>query len=120
LFLLGCSLLYGFLDPGFGANASSAVVLVGLFVGVTVTTTGFAVPTILVRHARVEEWGRLRALPLALAVGSGCVLLSRLAAVRLPGYVPQVSLAGESGDQARDDDLGRGAAHAGAVLWAWG
>jgi hypothetical protein len=86
LFLLGCSLLYGFLDPRFGANTASLVVWMGLFVGVLLTTVGFATPTILARHSRVGEWGRPRALPLALVIGAMCVLISRLVGF-VPGYL---------------------------------
>ena len=86
LFLLGCSLLYGFLDPGFGANTASLVLFVGLFAGVVLTTVGFAIPTILARHSRDGEWGRPRPLPLALVVGIGCVVISRAVGF-VPGYL---------------------------------
>jgi hypothetical protein len=78
--------LYGFLDPEFGANRASWPVLVGLLAGVVVTTVGFAVPTLVMRRLAVGEWGRLRALPLALGVAVGCVVLSRSIEFQ-PGYL---------------------------------
>jgi hypothetical protein len=85
-FLVASALLYGFLDPAFGFNPSSALTFAGLLIGVAVTTFGFALPTLVLRRARAREWGRLRALPLALLIGIGCVLLSRLIGF-LPGYL---------------------------------
>jgi hypothetical protein len=78
--------LYGFLDPGFGLDTGSAVTFVGLLAGVAITTAGFAVPTLLARRAATGEWGRLRALPLALVVGAACVLVSRSVQF-VPGYL---------------------------------
>jgi len=86
VFLIASALLYGFLDPGFGFNTSSASTLAGLLIGVAITTFGFALPTLVLRRARSKEWGRLRALPLALLVGIGCVVLSRVIGF-LPGYL---------------------------------
>jgi hypothetical protein len=86
VFLVASALLYGFLDPGFGFNTSSVSTLAGLLIGVAITTFGFAMPTLVLRRARSKEWGRLRALPLALLVGIGCVVLSRVIGF-LPGYL---------------------------------
>ena len=86
LFLVASALLYGFLDPGFGFNPSSVSTLAGLLIGVAITTFGFALPTLVLRRARSKEWGRLHALPLALLVGIGCVVLSRVIGF-LPGYL---------------------------------
>ncbi|MCI0545127.1 MAG: hypothetical protein L0Z49_11895 [Actinobacteria bacterium] len=85
-FLLVAALLFGFLDPGFGLNAASVPVLIGLVVGVAVTTIGFAVPTLLLRRRRTGEWGRIRALPIALVIGLVCVVLSRGIGF-VPGYL---------------------------------
>jgi hypothetical protein len=86
VFLAASALLYGFLDPAFGINASSASTFAGLLIGVAVTTFGFALPTLVLRRVKAKEWGRLRALPLALLIGIGCVVLSRLIGF-LPGYL---------------------------------
>jgi hypothetical protein len=58
---------------------------------VLVTTIGFALPTLVMRRARSGEQGRLRVLPVALAVGVACVLISRLIGF-LPGYLYGVAL----------------------------
>jgi hypothetical protein len=47
---------------------------------------GFALPALVLRRIRAKEWGRLRALPLALAAGVVCVALSRSIGF-LPGYL---------------------------------
>jgi hypothetical protein len=89
--LIAMALLYGFLDPGFGLNSASIPTFGGLPIGVLITTVGFAVPTLVLRRARTKERGRLRVLPVALIVGVGCVLLSRLIGF-LPGYLYGVAL----------------------------
>lgn len=89
--LLAMALLYGFLDPGIGLNSASLPTFAGLLVGVLVTTMGFALPTLIMRRTRAGEWGRLRVLPLALLVGIGCVVLSRLIGF-LPGYLYGIAL----------------------------
>jgi hypothetical protein len=86
LFVVISALLFGFLDPAFGLNGGSVPTYVGLLFGVAVTTLGFALPTLVMRRAKTKEWGKLRALPLALVVGVGCVVLSRIIGF-LPGYL---------------------------------
>ena len=90
-FLVIAALLFGFLDPAFGRSSASVPVFFGLLVGVAVTTFGFAVPIMILRRLRSGEWGRLRALPLALAIGVVCVVLSR-AIQFVPGYLYAVVL----------------------------
>jgi hypothetical protein len=90
-FLVAAALLYGLLDPEFGPRAESIPVFLGLLVGVAVTTLGFALPTMALRRLRAREWGRLRALPLALAAAVACVALSRWIGF-LPGYLYGVVL----------------------------
>jgi hypothetical protein len=92
LFLVVAAFLYGFLDPGFGLDSASAAVFLGLLIGVTVTTVGFALPAMVLRRARNGEWGRLRALPIALAIGVACVILSRAIGF-VPGYLYAIVLA---------------------------
>ena len=86
------ALLYGFLDPGFGFNETSVATFGGLLVGVVVTTLGFVLPTRILRRVRSGDWGTLRALPIALLVGVGCVILSRLVGF-VPGYLYGMVLA---------------------------
>ncbi|HJU81566.1 MAG TPA: FGLLP motif-containing membrane protein, partial [Acidimicrobiia bacterium] len=92
LALLVITLLYGFLDPGFGFNPTSLPTFVGLLVGVLITTLGFALPAMILRRFGGRGWGRWRALPIALLVGVGCVVLSRLIGF-LPGYLYGMVLA---------------------------
>jgi hypothetical protein len=89
--LIAMALLYGFLDPDFGVNGASVPTFLGLLIGVLVTTVGFALPTMIMRRRRTEERGILRVLPVALLVGVGCVVLSRLIGF-LPGYLYGVAL----------------------------
>ena len=89
--LIGMALLYGFLDPGFGLNSASVPTFGGLLLGVFITTVGFAVPTLILRRSRTNDRGKLRVLPVALLVGVGCVLISRLIGF-LPGYLYGVAL----------------------------
>jgi hypothetical protein len=86
LFVVASALLYGFLDPGFGLKGASVATFMGLLIGVVVTTMGFALPTLFMRKAKTREWGRLRALPVALVVGVACVVVSRVIGF-LPGYL---------------------------------
>jgi hypothetical protein len=86
VFVVVSALLFGFLDPGFGPNGDSVAVFIGLLIGVVVMTLGFALPTMVLRWAKSKEWGRLRALPVALIVGVGCVVLSRVIGF-VPGYL---------------------------------
>jgi hypothetical protein len=85
------ALLYGFLDPGFGASADSVSVFAGLLIGVVITTFGFLVPVLAVRRSRTGTWGKLRVLPVAIIVGIGCVVLSRAIAF-VPGYLYGIAL----------------------------
>lgn len=86
------ALLYGFLDPGFGFNEASVATFGGLLVGVVLTTLGFVLPTRILRRVRNGDWGTLRALPIALLLGVGCVILSRLVGF-VPGYLYGMVLA---------------------------
>lgn len=86
LSILVMALLYGFLDPSFGLKPESVPTFFGLLLGVLVVTLGFALPTMVMRRVRAGEWGRLRALPIALLIGVACVVLSRLIGF-LPGYL---------------------------------
>lgn len=102
------ALLYGFLDPSFGLNARALPTFFGLLVGVIAVTLGFVLPTRILRRARSGDWGRLRALPVALLVGVGCVILSRLVGF-VPGYLYGVVLAlvfsREAGEDAETNEL---------------
>ncbi|MGQ0849578.1 MAG: FGLLP motif-containing membrane protein, partial [Actinomycetota bacterium] len=102
------ALLYGFLDPAFGLNPGSLVIFAGVLAGLILTTLGFALPVRILRRARSGDWGRLQALPIALVVGAGCVILSRLVGF-VPGYLYGIVLAmvfsHEVGEDAETSEL---------------
>ncbi len=84
-FTLLATLLYGFLDPGFGLSLASLATFLGMLVGIVLVTAAFAVPAWL-SHRRVGDTARLKVVPLSLLIGVGCVLLSRLTGFQ-PGYL---------------------------------
>lgn len=81
------ALLYGLLDPGFGPNRASAVLLIGVGAGVAVSTALSAATT---GWLATRRFGRadyyFRVLPATLLVAAACVALSRLVGF-LPGYL---------------------------------
>jgi hypothetical protein len=85
VFVLLAALIYGFLDPGFSFDVTGLAAIVGLALGIALTTLLASATTIL-GHARLGDRGRLRALPATLLVGLVCVLISRVTGF-LPGYV---------------------------------
>ena len=80
------ALLYSLLDPGVGFDRASAVLFVGLVLALVGTTLVFSLPLVGMMRVRHRDWGRLSAVPAALPVAAGCVLLSRLANFE-PGYL---------------------------------
>jgi hypothetical protein len=117
VFVVVSALLFGFLDPSFGPNGASVAVFIGLLVGVVVTTLGFALPTLILRRARSKEWGRLRALPIALIVGVGCVVLSRIIGF-VPGYLYGIVLGLAFTREVSEQDEAREVAVSAVVLLA--
>jgi hypothetical protein len=85
LFTLLATLLYGFLDPGFGLTLGSLATFLGMLVGIVLVTTVFAVPLLLL-HRRIGDRPSLKVVPISLGIGVACVLLSRLTGFQ-PGYV---------------------------------
>jgi hypothetical protein len=81
------TLLGGFLDPEFGANRTTAALLVGVFAALVVAVLAVAVAGWAFRTARhrPHHW-YLRAIPSALVVAVACVLVSRLTNFA-PGYL---------------------------------
>lgn len=81
------ALLYGLLDPGFGPNTASAVMLVGVAAGVgvatllSVATSGWLAKR---RFGRSDYY--FRVLPATLLVAVACVAISRLVGF-VPGYL---------------------------------
>lgn len=85
LFTVLAALLYGFLDPGFGLDIGSLATFLGMLLGIVLVTAAFAVPLVLA-HRRHGERPSLKVVPLSLAIGVVCVLLSRLTDFQ-PGYL---------------------------------
>ncbi len=117
VFVVVSALLFGFLDPSFGPNGESVAVFVGLLIGVVVTTLGFALPTLVIRRAKSKEWGRLRALPIALIVGVACVVLSRVIGF-VPGYLYGIVLGFAFTREVSEQDEAREVAVSAVVLLA--
>jgi hypothetical protein len=84
-FTVLATLLYSFLDPGFGFDPGSLATFVGMLLGIVLVTLAFAVPAILA-HRRIGEWPTFKVVPMSLAVGVACVLVSRLTDFQ-PGYL---------------------------------
>ena len=84
-FAAAAALLYGFLDPTFGADAHSAATFIGMLVAIAVVTLVFAIPAWRT-HRRRGERARLKVVPLSLAVAVVCVVISRLTGFQ-PGYL---------------------------------
>jgi hypothetical protein len=85
VFAIAAALLYGFLDPTFGADAHSAATFVGMLVAIAVVTLVFAIPAWRA-HRRRGAPARLKVVPLSLAVAVVCVVISRLTGFQ-PGYL---------------------------------
>jgi hypothetical protein len=84
-FVLISGLLYAFLDPTFGLSLRSFATYIGLVIGLLIVLLTYGVPLIYFaqnRHLRLT----IRALPVTVLVGIGCVLISRIANFQ-PGYL---------------------------------
>ena len=86
LVVLLAGLLYGFLDPAFGADTKSAVTFGGIVIGLVAVTWIAAVPNRALHRRLLGDRGYLSALAGTLLVAAVCVLISRLAGF-LPGYL---------------------------------
>lgn len=105
LFLALSSLLYALLNPTFGLHAASMAEVVGMGIGIAVTTAVFAVPQILA-HRRLGDPWRVQVLPGTIVVGVACVLVSRLTSFE-PGYLYGLLLGLTFGRTLSRDDEGR-------------
>ena len=79
------ALLYSFLDPTFGLSLSSLATFVGLALGLVVVLLAYGLPLLFFARSRSQSL-LIRALPVTLAIGVVCVLISRLANFQ-PGYL---------------------------------
>jgi hypothetical protein len=84
-FTLVATLLYGFLDPGFGLDMGSVATFVGMLLGIILVTAAFSVPA-WTAHRRYGDRPSLKVVPISLLVGLACVLVSRLTSFQ-PGYL---------------------------------
>ncbi|MEP7378576.1 MAG: FGLLP motif-containing membrane protein [Chloroflexota bacterium] len=89
-FVLLSGLIYALLDPSVGLDARSVATIVGLAIGIVVTTVMASAPSLVDALRNHGKW-RFRALPATLSVGLACVLVSRLTGF-LPGYLYGVIL----------------------------
>jgi hypothetical protein len=85
-FLVLSAVLYALLDPSIGFDPHSLWVVLGLLLGLVVTSLIFALPTAAYRWARARERPAIQVLPWTILVAIGCVLLTRLTAFQ-PGYL---------------------------------
>ena len=83
--LLG-GLLYGLLDPSFGADQDSGLAYAGIIGALLVVTWTAGIPERAVHREAHGERGRLHGIAGALVVAAGCVVISRIAGF-LPGYL---------------------------------
>jgi hypothetical protein len=90
LFVLLSAVIYALLDPSLGLDLRGAATIVGLALGIVVTSVIASAPSLLDALRNKGKW-RLRGLPATLLVGLACVLISRLTGF-LPGYLYGVIL----------------------------
>ncbi|HEX3622092.1 MAG TPA: FGLLP motif-containing membrane protein [Acidimicrobiales bacterium] len=115
--------VYSLLAPGFGLNATTLALVVGMTVALLVMSLVFSVPSDFILHRRAGEWGTLNILPGSIVVAIVCVVISRLLNFQ-PGYLYGV-LAGLA-FRSRVDENTEGRATAGnwvlgmaVCLFAW-
>jgi hypothetical protein len=116
LFVLLSAVIYALLDPRVGLDARSAATIVGLAIGIVVTTVMASAPSLLDALRNHGKW-RLRALPATLIVGLACVLISRLTGF-LPGYLYGVILGFVFARELSHAEQGRANGIAAALLLA--
>lgn len=90
VFVLLAAVIYALLDPSVGVDVRGAATIVGLALGIVLTTVMASAPALMKAIRTGDAW-RIRALPATLIVGLMCVLISRLTGF-LPGYLYGVIL----------------------------
>jgi hypothetical protein len=86
LLLAGTALIYGALDPNFGFNDSSLVLLLALMAGLTLTTYLFDGFQVLFSKRAFGIQGAIKAYPVAIVIAAVSVCLSRLVDLN-PGVI---------------------------------
>ncbi|HLF70143.1 MAG TPA: FGLLP motif-containing membrane protein, partial [Actinomycetota bacterium] len=85
LFAIVGGLVYGFLDPAFGADRDSLINVAGMAAGILAITLTFDLTAVRSLRRRYPASTRLRILPGTMVVAALCVLLSRVVDFS-PGY----------------------------------
>lgn len=116
VFVLLSALIYALLDPSVGLDARGAATIVGLAIGIVLTTVMASAPSLIDALRNHGKW-RLRALPATLIVGLACVLISRLTGF-LPGYLYGVILGFVFARELSRAEQGRANGFAAAALLA--
>jgi hypothetical protein len=80
------AIVVGFLNPGFGLNVNSLVLVIGFSVALLVMSLGFSLPADIGIHRRTGEWGKLNFLPGTVLLSIVMVALSRVLHFQ-PGYM---------------------------------
>ncbi|HJV08748.1 MAG TPA: FGLLP motif-containing membrane protein, partial [Acidimicrobiales bacterium] len=109
------SILYGLLDPNFGFNRPSLILVLGLLLAIA-TISGVLDILRMHFHRRVtRKRSRLKAFPLGLVMAAILVFFSRVGDFH-PGYVFGIFTALAFDDELYDEEDGRGLALAGVGL----
>ena len=85
-FVLLSALLYGFLSPSFGLNATSIASLIGILLGIFVIILAFELPISRAQRKLLHDPGKVRVIPATIVVAMVCVVASRLTDFQ-PGYL---------------------------------
>jgi hypothetical protein len=111
------SILYGLLDPNFGLNRPSVILVLGLLVAIASISVVLDLLRIRFHHRVTRKHARLKAFPLGLVMAAILVFFSRIGHFH-PGYVFGVFTALAFEDELHDEEDGRGLAVAGVALLA--
>jgi hypothetical protein len=109
------SILYGLLDPNFGFNRPSVILVLGLLLAIATISTVLDLLRVRYHDRVTRKHARLRAFPLGLVMAGILVFFSRVGDFH-PGYVFGVFTALAFEDELYDEEDGRGVAVAGVGL----
>jgi hypothetical protein len=116
VFTLLAGLLFSFLDPAFGPDSGSLATYVGMLAGIVLVTAAFAIPAVMA-HRRIGDSPALKVVPISLAIGVACVILSRLTDFQ-PGYLYGLLIGVVFARELSAADEGRATALGAAVMLA--
>jgi hypothetical protein len=109
------SILYGLLDPNFGFNRPSVILVLGLLLAIATISTVLDLLRMRYHHRVTRKRARLKAFPLGLVMAAILVFFSRIGHFH-PGYVFGVFTALAFEEELHDEEDGRGLAIAGVGL----